>query len=679
MSDTLGENWEQFFERYYSEVINELANIYPEERSLTVRFADIDNFNPDLADMLLTDPDGVIPYAIKVLRTRDLPNGVILEKANVRIEGLQIDTKIKAIWSEDGNKLVSIRGIVTKVTDARPKLVMGAFECPFCHHVFVKSQNSQQFSEPYECPQEDGGCGRRGQKFSLVGDKSKFIIAQTITLQEPPEELRGGEMPQSVKVSLEDDLAGKVYPGDLVTIIGVVRLIQAYTQSGKSLTFDVYVDANSLSKLEKGFEEIEITPDDEKAIEKLKNDPNIYDKLIESIAPSIYGNKEIKEALALQLFGGVQKILPDGTRLRGDLHILLIGDPGLAKSQFLVYSTSIAPRGVFVAGGGSSGVGLTASAIHDKATGRWNLEAGVLVLADKGIAAVDELEKMREEERDKIHTALEQQVVNIAKAGINATLNARCGLLASANPKHGRFDSYSSYAEQINLPPTLLSRFDLIFTMRDIPNENTDKQVSGHILGAYTYGNSVNGGDDRFNPTISNELFRKYIAVAKRIKPQLTDEASTKIRDFYVGIRHDYGDGDSLPLTARQLQALIRLATAVARARLSKEITEGDADQAIKLLNYCLKTTYTDPETGKVDVDWIHAGVSGAERQRRRIIESCIHDLEQEYGKEIPVVEILDAAERGGVEREKAESIISEMKCAGKLFSPDSLVVRYVP
>jgi len=699
MQDLVTEKWEGFLKRYYWDEIIELSNSYPEKRSLLVKFSEMDIYDSTIADMLLDDPDVILESATRTLREMDIPTGVTLDEANLRVIKLQRKVKIRDIRSNDIGKLVSVEGLVTKATEVRPKIVEAAFECPFCHHIFSMAQAGSQFKEPYECPQEDGGCGRKVQRFLLRVDKSKFANAQKVRLQESPEELRGGELPQALDVNLEDDISGEVAPGDRVIVTGILRSYQRVTQFGKKLFFDIYLDGNSLELKEEVFEEIGITDEDERAIMELKDQPDVYEKLIKSIAPSIYGYEEIKEAMILQLFSGVPKELPDESRVRGDIHVLLVGDPGVAKSQLLTYLVKLAPRGLYTGGKSSSAAGLTAAAVRDEfGEGRWTLEAGALVLADKGIAAVDEIDKMRKEDRDALHEAMEQQTVSIAKAGIMARLNSRCSLLAAANPIGGRFNKYDPISKQINMPPTLLSRFDLIYTMVDLPSEERDTKTAEHIiethyagelLARFAHGGEMDEeGKERFReqveamkPEVPKELLRKYVAWSKRnVFPVMSEEAKKKFSGFYIGLRRQgYEDEEApVPITARQLEALIRLGEARARTRLSDTITAEDAEQVINVVNFCLKQVFVDPETGKLDVDWVAAGTTKSRRDRARSIRELIKELEKDYGEDIPIDEVLDLAEEEGMERDKAEEIIDVMKRDGILFSPGSGVIKFV-
>jgi replicative DNA helicase Mcm len=699
MQDLVTDKWEDFLKKYYWNEIIELSNSYPERRSLFVQFSEMDRYDPTIADMLLDDPDVTIESATRALREMDIPTGVTLDEANLRIIKLPRKIKIRDIRSEDIGKLIGIEGLVTKATEVRPRIVEAAFECPFCHHIFSVLQSGRQYKEPVECEQESGGCGRKVQRFLTRVDKSKFVNAQKIRLQESPEELRGGELPQALDVNLEDDISGEVSPGDRVIVTGILRSYQRTTQFGKTPFFDIFLDGNSLELKEEEFEEIEITEEDEREIMALRDQPDVYEKLIRSIAPSIYGYEEIKEAMILQLFAGVPKELPDETRVRGDIHVLLVGDPGVAKSQLLTYLVKLAPRGLYTGGKSSTSAGLTAAAVRDEfGEGRWTLEAGALVLADKGIAAVDEIDKMKKEDRDALHEAMEQQTVSIAKAGIMARLNSRCALLAAANPKYGRFDKYTAIAEQINMPPTLLSRFDLIFTMIDKPNEEVDTRTAEHIIESHHAGELLarfeNLGkmdaDERerfrkevqtMEPAVPGELLRKYVAWSKRkVFPVMTEEAKKKFLAFYIGLRRQgYEDEEApVPVTARQLEALIRLGEARARARLSDKITAEDAERVINVVTYCLRHVFVDPETGKLDADWITVGTTKTRRDRARSIREIIKELEKEYGEEVPMEEVLDLAEEEGMEREKAEEMIEVMKKDGILYSPGSGVIKFV-
>ncbi|SDF70884.1 replicative DNA helicase Mcm [Halorubrum xinjiangense] len=390
----LTEQFIQFYRNYYREEIGQLAQRYPnEQRSLYVSYDDLFQFDRDLAEDFLNKPEQMREYAEEALRLYDLPADVSLGRAHVRIEDLPESVDIRGIRVHDDHigKLVSIQGIVRKATDVRPKVTEAAFECQRCGTMTYIPQSDGGFQEPHECQ----GCERQGP-FRVNFDQSEFVDSQKLRIQESPEGLRGGETPQSLDVDIVDDITGEVSPGDHVTCVGVLHIEQVEQGNEKSAIFDLYMDGVSISIEDEEFEDMDITEADKRDIIELSERDDIYEAMVGSIAPAIYGYEEEKLAMILQLFSGVTKHLPDGSRIRGDLHMLLIGDPGTGKSQMISYVENIAPRSVYTSGKGSSAAGLTAAAVRDDFGDgqQWSLEAGALVLADKGIAAVDELDKM---------------------------------------------------------------------------------------------------------------------------------------------------------------------------------------------------------------------------------------------------------------------------------------------
>jgi replicative DNA helicase Mcm len=1150
----------QFYRNYYRDEIGELAQKYPnEQRSLYVDYDDLYTFDPDLAEDFLAQPEQIQEYAEEALRLYDLPADVKLGQAHVRLENIPESVDIRSIRVHDDHigRMVSVQGIVRKATDVRPKITEAAFECQRCGTMTYIPQQDGSFQEPHECQ----GCERQGP-FRVNFDQSEFIDSQKLRVQESPEGLRGGETPQSIDINVEDDVTGKVTAGDHVTIVGVLHIEQQTAGNEKTAIFDLYMDGVSIRIEDEEFEDMEISQEDVAEIVELSNEPDIYDRMVGSVAPSIYGYEQEKLAMILQLFSGVTKHLPDGSRIRGDLHMLLIGDPGTGKcvsgdtlvtlgdgsrvpirdlvedhldepkpvddgvwdevdlvvpslqqdgtiaprratkvwkreapdrllrirteagleldvtpshplfvqrdgrfvpvvaeeleagqfvasprrvpssgddaldvdfrrsqsynavelelpstwtpslarllgyivaegyveqrenytgfvsitnndrevlddaenalqdlgvnvteraphdgkdarellcssgefvsflseldgrllagsadqrvppalfetsqraktaflkafvegeghvstsqreisvsstsrklledvrslllslgicsqlrehgggshrlrisgeeferyvaeigfvtgrkraaaedqldvtantnrdvipglddylrelrervgltqaecglprstyqhyergtrnpgrsslrkvvesfedelasgaaaspgavladggtvesdvaalrqlvdgdvrwdrieslepvepeedwvydleiegthnyltngvvshnSQMLSYIQNIAPRSVYTSGKGSSSAGLTAAAVRDDFGDgqQWTLEAGALVLADKGIAAVDELDKMRPEDRSAMHEALEQQKISVSKAGINATLKSRCSLLGAANPKYGRFDQYEPIGEQINLEPALISRFDLIFTVTDQPDPEHDANLAEHIIQT-NYAGELNTQRERLvnpeytreevdevtedvAPTIEPELLRKYIAYAKRnCFPTMTEEAKAAIRDFYVDLRSKGADEDApVPVTARKLEALVRLAEASARLRLSDTVDAEDAERVIEIVRSCLQDIGVDPETGQFDADVVETGTSKSQRDRIKNLKGLIADIEEEYEEGAPVEEVLERADEIGLDRTKAEDEIEKLRRKGEVYEP---------
>ncbi|MHC1688773.1 MAG: minichromosome maintenance protein MCM [Methanothrix sp.] len=678
--------WEEFLRSRYWDDLLELADSYPDERSLVVQFPDLDKFDPEFAEELLENPEQVLEAAQAALLDLDLPMDVYMDRAHVRIAGLPRHYKTRELRSDHIGKLLAIEGLVRTATEVRPKIVSAAFQCQRCGFTFFKEQTGNKFEDQnLKC--QNQACDRGGP-FKLVLAQSKFVDAQKIRVQESPEDLRGGEQPQTLDVELEDDLAGRIFPGDRVVVNGILKSYQRSTpQQGKSTYFDLFHKGNSVEMTEQEFEEIDITQEEEEQILEMSRDPDMYENVRKSIAPSIYGYDDVKEALGLQLVSGFEKHLPDGARIRGDIHILLVGDPGIAKSQLLRYMTKISPRGIYTSGKSSTSAGLTATAVKDElGDGRWTIEAGALVLADKGIAAIDEMDKMDNEDKSALHEAMEQQTISVAKAGVMATLKSRCSLLAAANPKLGRFDKYEPIAPQINLTPALMSRFDLIFVLTDDPDTKRDSAIAQHILKSNYAGelstqiawNPEISQDDIDNaltvikPAIDPELLRKYVAYArKNIFPTLSDEAKEYFLKYYVGLRMQGQDTNKpVPVTARQLEALIRLGEASARLRLSEKVTIGDAQRVVKILEGCLRKVGVDPETGFLDADIIASGTTKSTRDRTKSVIDVIRDISKEQQGPAPRDAVLDRAVELGIERAKAEEIIDRMRRDGDVFEP---------
>jgi replicative DNA helicase Mcm len=394
----------------------------------------------------------------------------------------------------------------------------------------------------------------------------------------------------------------------------------------------------------------------------MAQDPLIYNKIIDSLAPSIYGLEHIKEAIMLLLFGGRTKVFPDGVKVRGDVNILLVGDPGMAKSALLQYVANIAPRGLYTSGRGTTAAGLTAAVIREQGGGMV-LEAGATVLADMGVCCIDEIDKMKPEDRVALHEVMAQQTVSIAKGGIVATLNARTAILAAANPALGRYDPYMSFTDNVNLPVTLLSRFDLIFVLRDEPNVEQDRKVSSHILALHSTGSPT------IAPPIKPEILKKYIAYAKRVNPELTPGALKILEDFYLQMRSVYEKTSTVTITARQLESLIRLAEARARAALRDKVTEEDAGAVVLLMKRSLQEVGIDVKTGKPDIDVIMTGKPKSVRDKLAIVLNTIKEFEERKG--VAEEEELKAAlVENGLSEPEINRILSWLITEGKVYTP---------
>ncbi|MGA1792647.1 MAG: minichromosome maintenance protein MCM [Thermoplasmatota archaeon] len=681
--------------RNLSPQIRFIADSRPDVRSLEVEFNDIFNVNGELAEVILDLPELAIRLGESAVSSLLEPDqkGII----NLRIRDLYKKQwiSIRDLRAENLSKFIALEGLVRKVTEVRPKLVVGAFVCTSCGFKQEIDQEPFHYQEPLECNKDDGGCGKRAgsTNFKFIIAESMFIDSQKIEIQEMPEGLRGGDQPQRISIILEDDLCGKVAPGDKINLTGILKAKQRKEGQTKGTVFDIFLQGNYVKLDDQVFDEMNLSEEDMDRAKMLAKDPAIYKKIVRSIAPSIFRMDHIKEALMLQLFGGVNKEFPDGSKGRGDIHVLLVGDPGTAKSQLLTYMARLAPRGIFTSGKSASAAGLTAAVVKDDfGEGRYTLEAGVMVLADRGLACIDELDKMTESDRSAMHEAMEQQTVSIAKAGIQSTLQSRCSVLGAANPKQGRFRPGEGRHDQINLPAPLKSRFDLIFTMTDEPDNKKDRELASSVIrhhrigelaslsktGDRTYETMVETGDPDLveaMPTIEPEHLRKYVAYSKRVCfPILTEEAMTEIIDFYVSLRErsagPMGDSGMVALTARQLEALIRLAEASARIRLSNSVTTADAKTAIRLMENSLKDVAMT-ESGDYDIDGIMGSGFKSQKDKMYEIISIIRESKVKEGK-ISRSELAKRAKDRNITETELDRYLKKLQDEGAIFEPRS-------
>lgn len=685
--------WTSLIQDYFSEAVHNLAQTWPDDQSLDISYRIIEGFDTEFANDIVKNPDIHFQAANQALRQFLIDAGGATMYPFVRIIHLPSDQirTVSQLRADDIGQMLALDSVVTKISGVRPRIYSAVFQCMACEHTMVLNQtNEQELMEPVECEQITGGCGRPKNKtrFVLNHNESILINSQFIELQELPEQMKGGIQPERIVCIGEHDLAGKLNPGDRVKANGVL-FIRPQRKGGKDTpVFEIFLRIQSLERQNIPLEEISITEDEELEIKELARRPDIYELFTNSIAPSIFGMDEIKKSLMLQLFGGVARLNEDGTRNRGDIHILLMGDPGVAKSQLLSYMSKLSPRGRFTSGQSASAAGLTAAAVQDpSADGRWTLEAGALVLADLGLAAIDEFDKMNEGDRSSMHEAMEQQRISISKAGINASLRTRCAILAAANPKKGKFEPVSEipFTSQINLSPPLVSRFDVIWLLTDDADENKDAKIANHIIKNRLRGVSellVNEGSAS-DPSKSSaelkkssneadmlprELIRKYIAHAKRtVHPNLTDEARDLIVKFYIETRKKGGDAsDSVSITARSLEALARLAEASARIRLSQEATVVDAERAITLTSlwrYALMgENYDETSTA--------SGVKTNVRNKERIIRDIVSTLQNDGDGIVNSIDVYNEAEKLGIDRNTAETIIEKLVLNGTLMRP---------
>ncbi len=1003
------EKFKEFFDSNYIDKLHELSKTG--KVSLSVDFSQLNRNDPGLADQLLDEPDETLKAAEVSLEQFDIEN---VENIKIRFYNLPDSQRLRVrdIRSEHLGRFIFVEGVVKQATDVRPQVTSAKFECPVCGNTISILQIDIKFKEPSRC-----SCGKRG-RFRLIG--KELIDAQKLVVEESPEFLIGGEQPKRLNIFLRGDLVEpvmekKTTPGSKIRVVGIISEIPVLLKTGvPSTRYDLIMESNFIEPLEETFDDVQLSKKDIKEIIKLARDPKVYSKLVNSIAPSIYGHENIKEALVLQLIGGVKKERKDGTSTRGDMHVLLVGDPGAAKSSLLMYMSKAAPKARYVAGRGVSAAGLTASVVKDEFLRGWALEAGALVLANNGFCMIDEMDKISVEDTGALHEAMAQQQISISKANIQACysfdtevltdkgwkkylevknaklaqydpskktieflphnglfiynynkkmyhfkskrndifvtpnhkmlakeykqkdykifeadklkynlinflnsgnfigqeqeyfilppiqhkqnrkhpkythqynpkkipmglwleflgyyvteggierrnknknpgvalvqkkgLNAKkikncllkmskyvgftlteikddsyirfkitnmqlstfldnqCGkicyerkfpvellslskkqlkifydtmmlgdgssdgksfsstslelidlfqavacligksaskniqykeghrgnrktmyrvclsdkiepsikkkdikrrkykgkvfcfstktgffitrrngkiaiqgntlkcqttILAAANPKLGRFDPYQPIASQINMPPALVNRFDLIFPVRDLPNEKMDTKIATHVL-------EVQQKEGGIDPEIEIPLLKKYISyVRAHIKPKLTESAIDEIKNFYVKLRNTGSSGDDavkpIPISARQLESLVRLSEASAKIRLSKKVTRLDARKAITILQACLQAVGFDYETGQYDIDRISTGIPTSQRNKFIVIREIIDKFDKEGKKAIPIEDILAEAVEKNVNEAQVEEIITKMKKEGSLYEP---------
>jgi len=635
-----------------------------EAQSIIVDFEDLISFDPDLSREVTKKPDEVIDYANRAawtqMKIEDPEFAEQIKKLFVRFRRIPDKTQLREIGSEHVGSLILMDGIIVRSTPVKPFITKAAFQCQKCHKIINLDQTGDLMKRIDLCPY----C--RSKRVDFVEKLSTFINFQELRVQERPEDLPPGQLPRWIDVNLMDDLVDVARPGDRVSLTGIVRTRQETIGSRGGLrSFELLMDANYVDVVGKEAEVVEISPEDEKKITDLSKDPWLHRKLLMSLAPSIYGYADIKEALLYLLFAGTRKYLPDGVTIRGDVNVLLVGDPGTAKSVLLQYVSRTAPRGLYTSGRGSTAAGLTAAVLRDK-TGGMVLEAGALVLADKGVAAIDEIDKMRPDDRVAIHEAMEQQTVSVAKGGIVATLNARASVLAAANPALGRYDPYKLIAENINLPVTILSRFDLIFVVRDVPDIDLDAKMSEHIMTLHRKGANLE------EVPIAQDILRKYISYSKRISPVLSEESEIELREFYLKMRSVSGVASDSPIaiTPRQLEALVRLSEARARAFLRDKVTIEDARAVIRLMNASLQDVGIDTTTGKTDIDIIMTGKSKSLRDAMTLVRSAISELEKETGTVEEAKLYSTLSEKSGIEDDVAKKVVSQLLKEGLIYSP---------
>jgi replicative DNA helicase Mcm len=696
--------WADFLKSRCRKQLLEIGREWPHLRSIYIDYGEVIRFariipgttdgeaiGGELADEILDNPGKVIEDIQDAITNNNLikkMDGKEIKKdaINIRFRGIGRKVLLRDLRADDVGKCIGVDGIVTRATEVRPRLIEAVFKCP-AGHFTKKAQGPGKMAEP-------DGCGTDGctfKKLDLIPKRSTFSNQQKLRIQENADGLHPGQQPQTMDVVILDDACDQLYPGDRATLNCIVRSAQRIVKGEKSTVFDLYLDLSSVEAEERDFEEVTISEEAEAKIKEIAKSGNALDMISASIAPSIYGYTEIKKGAALQMFGGVTAENADGSINRGDIHILLLGDPGSAKSKLIKYVSRQSPRGVFVSSVTSSGVGLTGMASRDE-DGRWTIEAGALPLADGGIAAIDEIDKADPETLDSLLNIMEDGEVRITKAGQNRLLKARDSLICAGNPKDERFDTFgdTGIADQITLPAAFLSRFDLIFIMVDRPEAALDEARSRHVIKTRYIGECRTAGKlDRVTeaerkevePQIPAELLKQYIAYARRnVIPIMNPQVREYLTKHYVEIRGATNNPDSpSPATMRQQEALVRLAEAVAKIRLSPEVALKDAEAAIGIFDSCIRAIATDPHTKQVD--WGRVPGQGVANSKKKLIERIRETIKNEMsggpgGVSIDLV-YAKLEPQGFTNKNEIKGVIDEMAKNGDLSQPRLSIEAY--
>jgi len=663
------EKFDDFFTDKYLKELTEFKSKYPSENSFYFSWNELSKYSDEIADELIEKPD-LLLAAAKDAVVRWIGLDTTNKDIHIRISelpegGNKVSPLIQDIGSAHIHKLISIQGVVTKRAEVKPKVKMGIYRCTRCDSI-QKIPIERGTEVPEICDQ----CRKRS--LELDETASYFVNLQRAEIQELLERVKGGTPAGHIEIILEDDLVNTIVPGDTVELVGILRIRP--TPKVKAPIYSKFIDVIYVKNVQKEFEEVELTKEDEEEIHSFAKRPDVIEQITKAIAPSIYGHKEVKEALALQLFGGtIGKELPEGGKIRSDIHILLIGDPGAAKTRFLQYVAELAPKSVYVSGKSVTGAGLTAAAEKDElGDGGWTLKAGALVLASGGIASVDEFDKIEKNEQAALHEVMESQTISIAKAGIVARFKAKTAILAAANPKFGRFDPNQLPSDQFDIPPTLVSRFDLIFPIKDVIDEERDKNLVQHILTSHRDAAMKKKPESEAYNVIPSEFLRKYIAYSRKtMKPILTPEASEKIKEYYLELRRLGQSQKSVPITPRQIEGLIRLSEASAKARLSPYVEISDAERAVRLTHFVLTQIAFDRATGKFDSDilWSGTGQPRSRAEQYYDLVGIIREVTKSTGQ-ASKEEIVVQAKKLNIDEITTRRVMDEMLRKGELFEP---------
>lgn len=648
----------------YKQELSQLVQGWPSDKqSLTIEYSDLFARTPGLADELTTDPNEVFKDLRHIAKTYDYPVDNNIEP-EVQILGSEYERAVENLRQTDVGNYLTVRGQVNQITQVVPKPVNATFVCQQCgNRVEVLQTPDSVLEKPDSCETCEGAT-----IWDVDEQASTYQDHQIFELSSLPEDT-AGQTSSSIRVEVTNDLAGQVTAGDRVKVSGILKTESEDVKYDKhpDARRELYLDGRAIKSEQESFSEVE--PTQLEQIKELANRDDIYQLLIDSFAPHIHTDDDgdlQKLAIMLALFGGVQKRLDTGSQLRGNINILLVGDAGTAKSQYLKTAEKIAPKSVLASGKGARAAGLTATAEQSNLTGEWTLKPGALVLANNGIACIDEFDKMQDSARKSIHEALENQEIPISKAGINTTLPARTAVIAAANPEGGEYDRFAPLTQQVDMERPLISRFDLKFGISDDYDETRDREI------AQTQ-HDIAAGEAETKPAIEYSLLREYIAYARQIEPVYNDSSvRDELIDFYLDIREETAENGGELIGPRMNDSLRRIAQASARVRLSKTINEEDAERAIRLMRFTIGQMGFD-EKGQLSGTQLSGGRSKPKTQQGRInhIRQLIERLED--GEAADIMTIYDKSLLG---KQKTEQTLEKLKQQGEIYEPETDAFR---
>ncbi len=664
------QGYREFFDNYLDQAT--------EKPSLIFNFADLSVFNVDLADDLLQHPEENLEAAQIVLKDVDLDgkeNELIIRWKNLPKTQ---DTKIVDSRAFHLNKLLTITAEVASKSKVFVDRVSATFECPACGNNITILQLAESFTAPSAC-----GCGRKG-RFALVSKETTDI--QELNIVDAVDHQEEGDMYQELTVLLKADLTSPkinrtiLTPNTTINVVGYFEEVELTSRTGKQLRrMDKVFIANNIELAEDQRRDFYPTKKEIEEFKQWATHSEFYNRIVEGFSPTIYGHQEIKEALLLQLVGGVRKHIQAHKFRRGDIHIGLIGDPGQAKTDLILKAADLLPRSRFVSGKGTSAVGVGGGVKKNAFVEGYTADPGAMAMANKSIIGIDEIDKMGKDDLDALNNAMEQQFVTIDKGGVHAKFEAITRVLIGANPTEGRFTPYEPLAKQFGIKPSLLSRLDLVFPIQDVPDEQRDKEMAEFILNVDS---GVTSFEESKNPFYNVNTLRKYIQAVKDLKPTMPEEIKKELINYYTQMRFINNGDESqvsvVAITPRQLQALQRLSEASAKLFFRSEVTREDTARAIRLMNTYLDATCKDPDTGKIDIDRIGNESSSSMREHMHMINSILDELTSTIGKKIPIDDVIEQAKKKKITDAEVEEVLDRLMRNGQAFSPKpGFIIKY--